>query len=107
MKLNGKGRLLGILLALATGVAVVGATTGAFTLLTGSPIAFSSDVVLFQVAIVAIPFLILAAIGVGDRRPWLVGLALTLALWGYYLFVVCLTNGIPTGPERTSASAYS
>ena len=75
-----------MLLAVAIGVAVVAICDGLFTLLTGRPITFESDVAPFQVGIVAAPFLVLAILGVRQRRPWLVGLALTFSLWGYYLF---------------------
>jgi hypothetical protein len=80
-----RGRLLAALLALVIGVLVVAVNALLFTLLTGRPLVYANDVEPYQVTIVAIPFLVLALIGVGDRRPWQVGLALTLALWGFIL----------------------
>jgi hypothetical protein len=85
-KLGLRGRLLAALLALVIGVVVVAANALLFTLLTGRPLTYANDVEPHQVTIVAIPFLVLALIGVGHRRPWGVGLALTLALWGFVLF---------------------
>ena len=34
----------------------------------------------------AVPFLLLASLGIKKPLPWVVGLALTLALWGYGLY---------------------
>ena len=34
---------------------------------------------------VATPFLLLSLLNVRARRPWLLGVALTLIVWGYYL----------------------
>ena len=81
-----KSRFLAVLLALAIAVGVVVGSAALFTLLTGRPFEFAADVLTFQLAIAAAPFLALAIIGVRNRRPWLVGLWLTLALWGYFLF---------------------
>ena len=39
-----------------------------------------------QVLIACAPFLVLSVCGIGARRPWIVGLCLTGALWGYYLW---------------------
>jgi hypothetical protein len=59
-----------------------------FSALTGRPLDLAAErgVLLFQVAIVAAPFLLLALAGTRDKLPWLVAFALTLALWGYLLF---------------------
>ena len=46
---------------------------------------------------VSIPFLVLAMGGIGERLPWLTGLALTVAVWGYILF----GNHQPTGGGRS------
>jgi hypothetical protein len=79
---------MGCLAALAIGVLIVAAETCAFSLLTGMPLDFADEwgVLLFQMLIVAAPFAFLALAGIGDKLPWLVGLGLTLALWGYVLF---------------------
>lgn len=65
-----------------------GGTDLAFSLLTGSPLDLADEWAgfLFQMLIAAAPFAFLALAGIGDRLPWLVGLGLTLALWGYALF---------------------
>jgi hypothetical protein len=57
-----------------------------FSLLTGRPLAYSSDVEPVQAIIAAIPYLALAIAGAGRMRPWLVGLSLTLFLWGFLLY---------------------
>ncbi len=41
---------------------------------------------LVELLLVAIPFGLLAITGIRTLLPWLVGLALTLALWGYFVF---------------------
>ena len=79
-----KGRM--VLLALGIGLAVVGLTSLGFSAATGRPLEGSLEIYLFQLTIVSLPFLVLAMGGVRARRPWLVGLLLTGALWGYYLF---------------------
>lgn len=79
-------RLRLVLLALGIGIGVVAFTNLALSGLTGRPLNFSFGVDLFQLVIVAIPFLVLAMGGVRARLPWLTGLALTAMLWGYYLY---------------------
>lgn len=80
--------LAGCAAAPAIGVAVVAGQALLFTGLTGRPLELGASwgVFLFQVLLVAAPFLLLALIGTRRKSPWLVALALTLALWGYYLF---------------------
>lgn len=75
-----------VLRALGIGVGVVVATKLAFAGLTGRPLTFSFGVDLVQMVMVAIPFLMLAMGRVRARLPWLTGLALTAAFWGYYLY---------------------
>lgn len=79
-------RTSGCLAALAIGVIVVGGSAGLFSLLTGRPLRLGAEwgVFLMQMVLAAAPFAVLA--GARTRAPWLTGLALTLALWGYVLF---------------------
>jgi len=79
-------RLRLVLYALGIGAGGVAFTKLGFAGLTGRPLNFSFTVDLLQMVIVAIPFLVLAMGGVRARLPWLTGLALTAALWGYFLF---------------------
>ena len=72
--------------AVVIGIAVVAIDSLTFSLLTGRPLSFSSDVEPVNVVIVAIPYLILAALSIRQILPWLVGLAMTLSLWGYSLY---------------------
>jgi len=78
---------IGCLGAIAIGVLVVAGEAGAFSLLTGRPLNLSDQagVFLFQMLSVAAPFGLLALAGARRALPWLTGLALTLALWGYAL----------------------
>jgi hypothetical protein len=79
---------IGCAYAIAIGVLTVALVSGSFSVLTGQPLNLAEEwsVFLFQMLIVAAPFGLLALMGVGNRLPWLVGLSLTLALWGYSLF---------------------
>lgn len=72
--------------AVAIGVAIVATQSLAFSFLTGRPMAFAGDVEPVQVTLVAFPFLILALLGARRWLPWLVGLVITVALWGWVLF---------------------
>jgi hypothetical protein len=78
----------GCALALAIGVVTVVAVTGAHSLVTEKPVNLSEEwgVFLFQMLLVALPFALLAVAGIDRRLPWLIGLGLTAAFWGYYLF---------------------
>lgn len=78
-------RLWLVLAALGIGAAVVAAEDLLFSLLTGRPLSFAADVQPVSALFVALPFLVLAITGARTRLPWLVGLALTLGLWGYFL----------------------
>ena len=66
----------------------IAAESGLFSLLTGRPLNLAEEwgVFLVQMLIVAAPFGLLAILGIASRLPWLVGLALTISLWGYVLF---------------------
>jgi hypothetical protein len=78
-----------MLAALAIGLLVV-ASSVVIASLGGRPIQRDQlgdemPILAFQAVMVAIPFLVLAIAGISTRRPWIAGLVLTLALWGYYL----------------------
>lgn len=74
--------------ALAIGVVVVAGNAGLFSLLTGRSLDLQDEAwpLVLQMLIVAAPFALLAFAAVRRPAPWLTGLALTLALWGYDLF---------------------
>ena len=80
---------IAILAALAIGVLVVGASVGigwaAGRSIPPGEIRDELPIFAFQIFMVAMPFLVLAMAGIVARRPWMTGLALTLALWAYYL----------------------
>jgi hypothetical protein len=73
-----------LLAALAIGVLTVGTVNASFALLAGGPLNLADEWLIFlvQIGIVAAPFLLLALAGIGNKWPWLVGLGLTVALWG-------------------------
>ena len=75
-----------LLVALLIGVVVVAADDFLFSVLTGRPLSFASDVEPVNALVVAIPYLVLALAGARRVPPWAVGLALTLSLWGYGLY---------------------
>jgi apolipoprotein N-acyltransferase len=70
-----------VCIALGIGVAAVALTR----LTSGRPFAVS-QLDLMQLMMVSIPFLVLALGGIRTRLPWLIGLALTLALWVFVSF---------------------
>lgn len=75
-----------VLVALLIGATVVAAEKILFTLLTGRPLSLTSDVALVNALFAAIPFLVLAVSRRTGRLPWLVGVAVTAALWGWVLY---------------------
>jgi hypothetical protein len=78
---------IGCFFAIAIGVLTVTLSSLSFSLLTGRSLNLGEEwfVFLIQMLIVAAPFGLLAFMNVG-RLPWLVGLTLTLLLWGYVVF---------------------
>ena len=75
-----------ILGAVAIGISVVAVEALAFTALTGRTLTFVSDVAGVAATIAAVPYLILALMGARRALPWIVGLTLTLSLWGCKLY---------------------
>ena len=75
-------------IAVAIGVLVVGIVNGAFWLLADVNFDMKSYTSIFtaQVAIVSAPFLVMALLRIGSKAPWTLGIAMTLSLWGYYLY---------------------
>ena len=83
--------------ALLIGIGVVAVQGILFSLLTGRPLTYSSDVEPVQATIAAIPYLALAIAGARRGRPWLVGLSLTLILWGSLLYDGVSAQWYPDG----------
>lgn len=79
---------IGCVIALAIGVLTVVLVEGAFVLLTDITLNLAEEWLTFliQMAIVSAPFVLLAGLGIRNKLPWIVGLSLTAAFWGYYLF---------------------
>ena len=82
-------RSRGYVTAVAIGVITVSSVAGIFSIATGNPLNLRGEwsVLLFQMLLVSVPFGLMARAGVSDGMAWFVGVALTAALWGYYLFV--------------------
>jgi hypothetical protein len=76
--------------------AAAGAATGAWSI-----IAEAWWILIVWMLMAAAPFGLLAIAGIGERRPWLVGIGLTVLLWsGACLYVLRLANpasGVNTG----------
>ena len=77
---------LGCFLALAIGPLVAGGTAVAFSLLTGRSLSHEWGNIALQALVVSVPFIAVALTGTLRKLPWLVGLALTVTLWGYSLY---------------------
>lgn len=79
---------IGCVAALAIGVLTVVLVNGAIYLLTDISLNLAEEwfTFLIQIAIVSAPFVLLAGLGIRNKLPWIVGLLLTFAFWGYYLF---------------------
>lgn len=89
----------GCLLALGIGFVTVATTSIGFSLTTGPDLNLSEEwsIFLFQMLLVAGPFGLLALSGVNEKLPWVIGLILTLAFWGFYVGVVLATRGDGSG----------
>jgi hypothetical protein len=74
------------MLAIAIGVAVVGGESFLYSSLTGQAWKLFSELDWWHVAIAATPFVVLALLAVRRLAPWVVALALTLSLWGWWLY---------------------
>lgn len=84
----------GCFAAVAIGILTVALLYG-LLLGDGRPIDLAAewDVIAFLMVIAAIPFLLLAAVGVTAKAPWLVGLALHSLFWGWILFDALINEG--------------
>lgn len=79
-------RLPLLLLALAIGLGVVAGESALYSALTGQSWELSSNLDLWRVAIVASPFTVLALLPVRRVVPWAMAVAVTLLLWGWFLY---------------------
>jgi len=90
---------IGCVVAIAIGVLTMVLVNGAIYLLTDLSLNLAEEWFTFpiQVAIISAPFVLLAGLGIRNKLPWIVGLLLTFALWGYYLFDVVSYRWYPDG----------
>ena len=83
---TGFTRLLLLLVAAVIGFTVVAGESVLYSALTGRPWTVSGDFDLWTVAIVATPYVVLAVLPATRLAPWAVALALTISLWGWWLY---------------------
>lgn len=89
-----KRAAIGIIGALAIGLAVVAACNTVWAIAGDYPITTLWDEASpAQVLLASFPYIILAIFGISARRPWLTGLSLTAAFWGYYLWEITHYEG--------------
>ena len=89
-------------LFIGTSIIVVVAIAAGSTEYLLSAFAEESGPLLSNVLIASAPFLLLAVRGITERLPWLVGLILTLLVWGYVIFEL-LTGGFEGGTSVGNA----
>ena len=84
-----------LLIAAGIGVGTVSTMVIILTLAARRPLDLTDEwpILGIQAIFVAIPFLLLALLGVRDIKPWLTGILLTAALWGYYLYDAFIHSG--------------
>ncbi|MGH6617585.1 hypothetical protein [Sphingomonas sp.] len=76
------------------GLAVVTICNVTWALARGLPISTLWDAATpVQVLLAAFPYIVLALLGIRTRRSWVVGLVLTTAFWGFYLFTTLQSYG--------------
>ena len=90
------GRLI---LALTIGLAIVGIDSGVAALVLQQPLNLREEagILAFQILLASIPFLLLALAGIGNKVPWLVGVALTALFWGLLLTDAISRDGDGSG----------
>ena len=85
--------------AIAIGVLTIVVGHGGFSFLSGAPLNLREEWAsfLFQMLLVAVPFGLLSVARIRARFPWLVGIILTVAFWGFYYYVALRGRGDGTG----------
>lgn len=87
--------VVGLIASLLIGFTVVATCNAVWAATRGvSVLHLWDDASPFQVLIAGSPYAVLAVFGISARRPWIVGLCLTAAFWGYYLWKITTFNGI-------------
>jgi len=87
------------LFGLGIGVTTIAIVTGVTSLAEGLPLNLRDELPIFllQAILVAIPFLLMALLGIVGRLPWLMGIGLTAALWAYVVYDGLASRGDGTG----------
>lgn len=90
------GRLI---LSVTIGLAVVGIDSGVGALVMQQPLNLREEagILAVQILLASIPFLLLAFAGIGNKLPWLVGVALTAFFWGLLLTDAISRDGNGSG----------
>lgn len=83
-------RLLVGLFAIGIGPSLIAAVIAILSWQAGAipDLSEEESILAVNAAIISFPFVVIALLGTTQKAPWLVGLALTLALWGYALYDV-------------------
>lgn len=79
----------GVVAALGIGFVVIAVCNTVWAVVQNFPILkLWGDDSLWQILLISLPFLALAAGGVVARLPWIAGLCLTAVFWGFWLFQI-------------------
>ncbi|MDQ3144343.1 MAG: hypothetical protein M3Q57_05625 [Pseudomonadota bacterium] len=77
----------GIAVALVIGVAVIATCNTIWAIARNYPmLSLWDEASISQIVKVSAPFVLLALFGIKSSRPWIVGLCLTGAFWGFYTY---------------------
>lgn len=81
-------RILAVLVAFAIGVLTITVVNVTSSTVKGTHLNLQDNFpnFLFQILLVSIPFLVIAFLGITATTPWMIGIVLTVGLWGYYLY---------------------
>lgn len=84
----------GFVAALTIGLTVVGICNTVWAIAGDFPImTLWDEASVGQVLLASFPYLFLSICGISARRPWIAGLCLTAAFWGYYLWDITHYEG--------------
>lgn len=84
-----KSTSIGVAVALLIGSIAVAMSNTVWALAKDFPIFTLWDSAsVSQIVIASTPFIVLAIFGIRTRRPWIVGICLTAAFWGFYVYEI-------------------
>lgn len=85
---SGRTRLLLLAVAISIGACITVGQDLIHAAATDYPLRLGESwrIWVFQTTWAAMPFMALAVLGITNRWPWIVGLTLTLLLWGFFIY---------------------